>query len=133
MKENIINLTTTISPLRNSIQRSPWRRSFLLIPLVLVCLALSPTPNAFGVSPAPDGGYAGNNTAEGTDALFSLTTGIDNSGFGFQALSQNFSGSYNTATGASALNSNTTGYDNTATGLNALFSTPPATTTQLMV
>src|SRR6266446_9078721 len=77
MKENIINLTTTILPLRNSIQRSPWRRSLLLIPLVLVCLALSPTPNAFGVSPAPDGGYPGSNTAEGTDALFSLINAED--------------------------------------------------------
>src|SRR6266571_2509187 len=99
MKENIINLTTTISPLRNSIQRSPWRRSFLLIPLVLVCLALSPTPNAFGVSPAPDGGYAGNNTAEGDLALFSLDTGSDNTALGYQALYMNDAGRDNTATG----------------------------------
>ena len=43
----------------------------ILIPLVLVCLALSPTARA--VTPAPDGGYPGHNTAEGTDALFNLT------------------------------------------------------------
>ena len=122
MKENIINLTTTILPLRNSINRSPLRRGLLLTPLVLVCLALSPTQNAFGVSPAPDGGYAGNNTAEGTDALFSLTTGINNSGFGFQALSQNTSGNSNTAEGFRALWSNTSGGYNTANGDSALFS-----------
>ena len=35
--------------------------------------ALSPTARA--VTPAPDGGYPNNNTAEGDNALFSLTTG----------------------------------------------------------
>ena len=52
----------------------------------LAAFALCWTPKAFGVSPPPDGGYAGNNTAEGTSALFSLSSGIDNSGLGFQAL-----------------------------------------------
>ena len=76
MKENIINLKTIILPLRNSINRSPLRRAFLLVSLALAWLALLPAPNAFGVSPAPDGDYSGNNTAEGTNALFSLTTGV---------------------------------------------------------
>ena len=43
----------------------------VLIALMLACL-LSPAPKAFGVLPAPDGGYPGQNTAEGDDALFSL-------------------------------------------------------------
>jgi hypothetical protein len=72
--------------------------------------------------PAPDGGYPGNNTAEGQDALFSLTTGLDNTANGFQALFNNTFGSANTATGSSALHSNTTGNDNTATGRLALTS-----------
>ena len=38
----------------------------------LVCAS----PELQAVSPAPDGGYANFNTAEGTDALFSLTTGV---------------------------------------------------------
>ena len=37
--------------------------------------ALSPAPKAFGVSPPPGGGYPGQNAAEGTDALFSSTSG----------------------------------------------------------
>lgn len=34
---------------------------------------------ARAVIPAPDGGYANDNTAEGENALFSLTTGASNS------------------------------------------------------
>jgi Chaperone of endosialidase len=95
------------------------------------------------VSPAPDGGYANNNTAEGTSALSSLTSGADNTAIGFQALFSNTSGTYNsgegfralfsnttgvlnTATGVQALNSNTIGAQNTATGVNALFSNTTA-------
>ena len=37
---------------------------------------------ARAVSPAPDGGYLGNNTAEGQNALFSLTSGIFNTAVG---------------------------------------------------
>jgi hypothetical protein len=46
--------------------------SILLI-LSLVCIGL--LPNVQAVSPPPDGGYPGGNTAEGQDALLSLTTG----------------------------------------------------------
>ena len=38
----------------------------LLIVTVLVCFAL--LPEAHGVTPAPDGGYANGNTAEGLNA-----------------------------------------------------------------
>jgi hypothetical protein len=44
----------------------------VLIALILGCFGLSPAPKAFGVLPAPNGGYPGQNTAEGDDALFSL-------------------------------------------------------------
>jgi hypothetical protein len=53
------NMTTL--HLRKSIGRSPLRLAFLLITLTPCCFALSAT--AQGVSPAPDGGYAGGNTA----------------------------------------------------------------------
>jgi hypothetical protein len=43
------------------------------IGLALACFGLLPQTQA--VSPAPDGGYPGGNTAEGQNALFSLTTG----------------------------------------------------------
>jgi len=82
--------------------------------------ALSTTSQA--VSPPPDGGYPGNNTAEGTNALFSLTTGIRNTADGSKALRSNATGSSNTADGAFALTSNTTGSANNATGVSALFS-----------
>ena len=105
---------------RKSINRSPLRLAFLLIPLVFVCFGLSPVARA--VVPAPDGGYPGNNTAEGTNALFSLTSGIDNTALGFEALFRNTIGNFNTAEGFRALLSNTSGTQNTATGVNALIS-----------
>src|SRR4029450_12670701 len=103
----------------NSMSRSPLRYGLLLIPLVLAAFALSPIAQA-QLSPPPDGGYAGNNTAEGTDALFSLTTGTDNTAIGFNALYSNTTGDSNTATGSETLISNTTGIRNTATGFAAL-------------
>ena len=102
--------------------RSPLRRAFFLIPLALGCFALSPAPNAFGVDPPPDGGYPGDNTAEGTDALFSLTGGTENTALGADALYYNAGGTGNTAVGHSTLLSNTSGNDNTAIGVLALFS-----------
>ena len=90
----------------------------VLITFTLVCFALSPTAQA--VVPAPDGGYANNNTAEGTNALLHLTTGSDNTAIGFNALFSNTRGHDNTANGFYALINNTTGYDNTATGVQAL-------------
>jgi hypothetical protein len=53
--------------------------------------------------------------------LFSLTTGSNNTGIGFDALFNNTSGSDNTATGTVALYSNTTGSSNTVNGDSALF------------
>ena len=101
---------------RNSIGRSPLRYGQFLI--ALAWLALSPAAPA--VTPAPDGGYANNNTAEGTDALFSLTSGADNTAIGVDALYRNTTGSLNTATGFRALLNNTSGIWNTATGVQAL-------------
>src|SRR5258707_10753349 len=81
-KRKIENMTSL--HLRKSINRSPVRLAFLLIPFVFVCFGLSPSVRA--VVPAPDGGYPGGNTAEGDNALFSLTTGASNTGIGFAAL-----------------------------------------------
>jgi hypothetical protein len=92
----------------------------LLIALAFACFSLAPAPKAFAVSPAPDGGYPGNNTAEGTSALFSLTSGVSNTAVGYQALYHDTTGNYNTATGFQALFDNTSGVQNTATGYSAL-------------
>jgi uncharacterized coiled-coil protein SlyX len=111
---------TTSLTVRNSIRRSPMTRSFLLIALALAWFALSPL--ALAVTPAPDGGYPGNNTAEGTNALNSLTTGGNNTATGFFALQADTTGNANTATGFEALFNNTMGKFNTANGANALLS-----------
>ena len=91
----------------------------LLIPLLLACFAL--LPRAQAVVPAPDGGYLGNNTAEGTNALHSLTTGINNTAVGANALSKTTNGSYNAAFGSRALENNIHGNFNMAVGTQALF------------
>ena len=46
------------------------------IAIVVVCCGVCSSVPA--VNPPPDGGYPNNNTAEGTDALFNLTSGSDN-------------------------------------------------------
>ena len=111
--------------LRKSIGRSlppiTYHYSLLTVLLLALCwLALSPAPKAFGVSPPPDGGYAGNNTAEGTNALLSLTSGINNTAVGFGALSNDSTGGYNVAVGSNALALNTSGNFNMAIGTEAL-------------
>jgi len=102
----------------------------------LACVAFLPETQA--VVPAPDGGYPGGNTAEGTSALLSRTTGLYNSAFGIYSLLSLTDGNFctgvgagtllvntadsNTATSAGALLSTTIGGSNTADGTFALFS-----------
>ena len=71
------------------------------------------------VSPPPDGGYLGGNTAEGQDALLSLTSGLYNTAAGLYSLRALAGGSFNTAIGAGALLLNTAN-ENTAIGAGAL-------------
>src|SRR3954470_15085450 len=101
---------------------------------VLGCLSLSPEARA--VTPPPDGCYPNFTTAEGCDALSSLTTGAGNTGLGWRALSADSTGNFNTsvgagalalnnadsntAVGAAALLLNTSGTQNTAVGTDAL-------------
>ena len=85
-------------------------------------------PGAQAVSPPPDGGYPGGNTAEGQNALLGLTTGTYNTAVGFLSLLSNTEGNFNTAIGAGALLANvgnpgnSEGIENTATGAGALLS-----------
>jgi Chaperone of endosialidase len=97
------------------------RHGLALIPLALVCFVVSPPARGQLPSPAPDGGYPGNNTAEGTDALFNVTDGVNNTAVGFKALFHNTRGNDNTATGYLALRNNRDGEANTADGDFALF------------
>ena len=102
---------------------APLRCSSFLCMRVAVALALSGlsvTGRGQLPPPPPDGGYPGNNTAEGANALFSNPIGTDNTATGVNALFSNSTGSNNTATGDDALSINATGMENTATGVHAL-------------
>jgi trimeric autotransporter adhesin len=116
-------------------------KNLILIPVLIICLAL--VPNAHAVSPPPDGGYPGGNTAGGQKALLSLSTGTYNTAVGVFSLLSNTEGNFNTgvgagtlllntarentAVGAGALLNNTTGSLNTAHGAFALFSNTEGT------
>src|SRR5437773_2421414 len=107
----LITFQTTTLCLRNLMNRSHLRRSLprkqqlpraqamwiirglLLLMLALVCFAFSPAPLA--VTPALDGSYPNQNTAENDDALFIFTTGANNTAMGFDALDSNTIGSGN--------------------------------------
>jgi uncharacterized coiled-coil protein SlyX len=92
--------------------------SLILVSLLAGFAFLQP---AHAVIPAPDGGYPGFNTAEGQDALFSLTpNAAGNTAIGFHALYSDTTGDSNTAAGTDALANNRTGRSNTATGFHAL-------------
>src|SRR6516225_11381120 len=90
-------------------------RSF--VAFTLICFALSPSVRA--VVPAPDGGYPNFTTAEGQNALKSLTTGSGNTAAGWFSLFSATTASFNTGVGAGTLALNT-GDSNTATGTAAL-------------
>jgi len=94
--------------------------SLVTIILAFCCFALAPSPKAFGVSPPPDGGYAGANTAEGTNALLNLTTGIANTAMGSSALLHDTTGGWNVGIGSGTLAANTSGSFNMAIGTDAL-------------
>jgi Chaperone of endosialidase len=93
---------------------------FITVLFAFTCLALSKAAQA--VVPAPDGGYAGYNTAEGQDALFSRTTGVGNTALGGYSLYNDTTGYANTAVGLNAMRLNVTGVFNTAVGVDALYS-----------
>jgi hypothetical protein len=95
-------------------------RNIIITTILLALGSLALPQRTQAVSPAPDGFYPGLNTAEGQNALFSLTTGTANTAVGWFSLKSNAEGSFNTATGAGALLVNTAD-NNTAFGAVALF------------
>jgi uncharacterized coiled-coil protein SlyX len=106
----------TILPLTNSINRSPVRRRFFLIPLGLACFALSPQARAVCQEGCDSSLF---NAFLGDDALISNATGAGNTAVGWRSLFSNTDGSFNTGLGSGALVSNT-GSSNTAVGAAAL-------------
>ena len=95
-------------------------RNAILKTILVVCFGI--LPKAHAILPPPDGGYSGGNTAEGQEALFSLTDGTYNTAVGFSSLKANRSGNFNTAIGAGAL-LNSRAEENTAIGAAALLHT----------
>src|SRR5262249_62343332 len=91
------------------------------VPVFFVALAcFKLLSGAQAVVPPPDGGYPNFTTAEGQNALHSLTTGAANTALGAYSLFGTTTGSFNTAVGAGALDLNT-GDENTAVSGVALF------------
>ena len=109
---------------------------FTTVLSALVCFGLCQQLQSATDTPDP-GAKPLSNTADGQAALLSITTGLYNSAFGFDAVLSNSDASFNTglgagtlllnnafentAVGAGALLSNTTGEDNNAVGAFALF------------
>jgi hypothetical protein len=91
----------------------------ILIYILIGILCIELLQEAQAVSPPPNGGYPGGNTAEGQNALLSLTTGTYNTAVGLLSLLSDSTGSFNTAVGAGTLLANTGG-QNTATGAGSL-------------
>jgi hypothetical protein len=67
----------------------------IFIALTLGCFGLSSQARVVDPSAGPGGGYPNQNTAEGEDALFSVTNGANNPPTGFHALDNNTTGSDN--------------------------------------
>src|SRR5436190_7530188 len=100
-------------------QNPPMKTAMPQFTIAVLTVCLASLQNAQAVSPAPDGGYSGGNTAEGQDALLHLTTGVHNTAVGFLSLKSDTTGSYNTAIGSGTLRANRSDA-NTATGTFAL-------------
>jgi hypothetical protein len=71
-----IDFKTTIPFITKSTMHSGAVMRCGIIAVLLVCFGLLPKGQT--VNPPPDGGYPGGNTAEGQNALLSLTSGIFN-------------------------------------------------------
>ena len=87
--------------------------------ILMITLCAGVLPQMHGASPAPDGCYPNNTTAEGCKAPQSLTTGVGNTAVGWYSLFATTSGNFNTAVGVGALDLNTAD-NNTAVGAAAL-------------
>src|SRR5206468_5869519 len=104
---------TKIDSINYAVSRSFRRRALLLIGCVVAAVALPPLARA--VDPPPVGGYPGENTALGEDALFSYDTSIqgENTACGHDSLHNLSTGIYNTAFGDDTLHDSTGGNNNT--------------------
>lgn len=110
-------LKTLVSCGRDPARSLPFRRGFLLIPLMLAAFTLTQVQAAVN-SPDP-GNPPATNTRDGQGALQSITSGSFNSAFGFFSLLLLTDAQFNTGVGAGALLANNA-TENTAVGAGAL-------------
>jgi hypothetical protein len=86
---------------QSSLSRCVLGCGWFYVLFVIACFGVSRTTQA--VSPPPDGGYPGENTAEGSSALLHLNGGTNNTALGWVSLGFDVTGNLNTAVGAGAL------------------------------
>ena len=111
---------TAVNGILHGATRNKARRTVLNKTFVVMVTGLFSFVSSEADMPAPDVRNSNGNTAEGTEALLSNTTGKANTAIGVGALYKNTTGVSNTATGMAALGTNTTGFSNTAIGAKAL-------------
>jgi endosialidase-like protein len=90
-----------------------------LVIILTMVLALVSGLTVQAITPTPDGGYPGGNTAEGTGALLFHSSGTYDTAIGWESLRGTSSASFNTGVGAGTLALNNADR-NTATGAGAL-------------
>jgi hypothetical protein len=118
-------LKTLVSCGRDPARSLPFRRGFLLIPLILVSFALCPQVQSAVNTPDP-GPLPVSNTGDGSNVFSGITPGASfNSAFGFDSLLVNLAADFNTGCGAGTLLLNTAN-ENTAVGAGALLSNTTA-------
>jgi uncharacterized coiled-coil protein SlyX len=114
--------------LRNQTNHVPSPRGMFFILPVIACFGLLGIAQAAPAPETPDPGSVGGsfNTADGTKALASVTTGVANVAVGWFSLFSNTDGAFNTGVGAGALlfnvgdQSTGDGTENTGIGAAAL-------------
>jgi hypothetical protein len=114
-RRRLSGMNATTLPLKYSMNCALFRLALLLIPLALVCFAISPRARAV----CQEDCLKNDNTVLGDNSLLN-NTGHDNTAIGSNALAANTNGDNNNAVGSGALSSNTEGFDNVAQGTDAL-------------
>lgn len=102
---SLTQLKSLVSCGRDPARSLPLRRGFLLIPLMVVCFAFSPSVQAAPSPETPDPGSVNDpfGTADGLRALENVSGGFGNSAFGWFSLFSDTTGSFNTGLGAGTL------------------------------
>jgi hypothetical protein len=95
------------------------KTKYLAVSVALLLGLVAFLPQAEAVVPPPDGGYPGFTTAEGTNALKNLSSGVANTANGWYSLFSDTTGSFNTGVGGGALALNNAD-SNTAIGAAAM-------------